>query len=317
MNERNAQFLSALRGRVGKARRLPALLLMGWVAVSGAFAAENGGSVYPAGVETVIPGMLPPPGKTILEQFNDFYQANGLMDGNGHSLVPGFHLRVAAVALKVVHNWGVHALGGTLVSSVGLPVLYEHLSAPFGKAQKSGLSNPDIGVLDIAYNKGPWHWWYGVDAFTPGASYRKDDLINIGQHHYAVAPVGAFTYLPHGMTEVSVRTQYIVNFIDGATQYRSGHELISDFAVMQNVTRRFSVGLNGYHYQQTTDDVQNGVAVSGGNRGRALAVGPQIKYHFGKVAVILKYQKDTLVENRAAGNAFWCEIGVPLWRPEK
>jgi len=65
-----------------------------------------------------MPGMMPPPGQTILLEFNNFYQANGLLDGSGHSLVPGFHLRVAAVAVKVVHNWGIKAMGGMLVSSI-------------------------------------------------------------------------------------------------------------------------------------------------------------------------------------------------------
>ena len=151
-------------------------------------AADGGGSVYPAGVETILPGMMPPPGQTLLLEFNNFYQANGLMDGRGHSLVPGFHLRVAAVAVKVVHNWGVKALGGELVSSVALPIVYEHLTGPFGSLQKTGLSNPDISVLDIAYAKGAWHWWYGIDAFTPGPAYNRNDILNVGEHHFATAP---------------------------------------------------------------------------------------------------------------------------------
>jgi hypothetical protein len=157
--------------------------------------------VYPLGVETVPPGLMPPPGKTILEQFDNFYQANGVMDGNGHSLVPGFHLRVAAFAVKVVHNWGVKALDGTLVSSAALPVLYLHLDGPFGSLHKSGIGNPDIGVLGVAYGKGPWHWWYGVDAYAPGAPYNKTDILNAGQHNSAVAPQGAFTYLPPALSE--------------------------------------------------------------------------------------------------------------------
>ena len=118
--------------------------------VSTAMATELGASVYPAGVETVMPGMAPAPGGTLLLEFSDFYQANGLVNSQGHSEIPDFHLRVVAVAVKVVHNWGLHLLGGTLVSYAALPYLYEHLDAPFGVGAKTGFANPDIQPVAIA-----------------------------------------------------------------------------------------------------------------------------------------------------------------------
>jgi len=303
--------------RAGARRRSLVLLVASLLPLAVGSAAENGISVYPAGVETIMPGMMPPAGQTLFLEFNNFYQANGLMDGNGHSVVPGFHLRLAAVAVKVVHDWGLRALGGTLVSSVALPVLYEHLDGPFGNLHKSGLGNPDIGVLAVAYGRHAWHWWYGVDAYAPGPQYTKNDILNVGQHYFAVAPEGAFTYLPGGGAEISSKLQYIVNFKDPATAYRSGHEFIWEYAAMQHVAKKLSMGLNGYAYQQTTDDLQNGVPVPTGYRGRVLAAGPQIEYHLSGVALILKYQKEMLVQNRTSGNSFWCQIGVPLWKPEK
>ena len=141
-------------------------------------ATENGVSVYPAGVETILPGLIPGPGGTMFEEFNNFYQTNQLADSQGRSLIPGFHLRVAAVAGKLVHNWGVHVLGGTLVSTAALPLLYEHLDAPFGKATKTGFGNPDLEPFAVAYHSGDWHWWYGFDVYTPGFSYHRNDLLN-------------------------------------------------------------------------------------------------------------------------------------------
>jgi len=282
-----------------------------------AFASDGGATIYPVGAETAMPGLLPPPGKTILANFENFYQANGLMDGRGHSVIPGFHLRVGAVAFKVIHNWGVKAFGGTLVSSAALPVLYLHLDGPFGSYRKTGLGNPDLGLVEVAYGKGSWHWWYGVDGFTPGPSYNKNDILNVGQHNFAFAPAGAFTWMPRqGRNELSSRFQYIVNFANPATEYRTGREFMWEYAGMHNVTKALSVGGNGYYYQQTSDDLLNGIAVPGGNRGRVIAVGPQFKYRVGRAELIVKYQKDTLVQNRPRGNSFWAEVGVPLWRHE-
>lgn len=283
---------------------------LAWLLAGVAAATELGASVYPAGVETVMSGMAPAPGGTLFLEFNNFYQANALLNSQGHSEIPGFQLRVAAVAIKVVHNWGLHVLGGTLVSYAALPYLYEHLDAPFGVGAKTGFANPDIQPVAIAYQRGDWHWWYGLDVFTPGFSYNKADLVNIGQHNFALAPSGAFTYLPRRSTEISSKFQLINNGKNDATQYQSGREFIWEYDGMQNITKKLAVGINGFYYQQTTDDRQYGVAV--GNRGRDMAFGPEIRYHMGKMALIAKYQRDALVENRPVGNSFWLQLGLPI-----
>jgi hypothetical protein len=279
-------------------------------------ASDHGGSVYPIGAETVLPGMMPGPWGTILVEFNDFYQANSLAGPTGLNQVPGFHLRVGAVALKVIHNWGVHVLGGELISSLGVPALYEHLNAPFGRAQKSGLGNPDLSVADVAYAKGSWHWWYGLEAYAPGAQYNKNDLLNVGQHNFATAVDGAFTYFPHfGRSELSSKLQYIVNFTNPATQYRSGGEFVWEYAAMQRIAKNLAVGVNGDYYQQLTDDRQNGLLVSDA-RARSVMIGPEFRYHLGRATLILKYQKETLAENKTSGNAFWLQVGLPLGHRE-
>jgi len=283
-----------------------------------ALATENGGSVYPAGVETVAPGTMAPPGSTLLLEFNDFYMANGLANSKGESEVPGFHLRVGAWAVKIEHNWGIHVLGGTLVSTAAIPLLYETLTVPGAAGSKTGLSNGDIQFAAVSYAKRAWHWWYSVDFVTPGPDYTKSALLNVGQHNLAYSPSAAFTYLPHhGRLELSSKYTYIINGVDPATNYRSGDESLWEYDGMVKIGKRLSIGGNGYWYQQLTNDLQNGLIVGDGNRGRNLAIGPQLNYHVGPCLLIAKYQKDTLVENRPIGNSFWLEFGIPLGHPHE
>jgi len=275
-------------------------------------ATEGSASVYPAGVETVMPGMTPPPGASMLCEFNNFYQANALADGQGKSEVPGFHLRVGAWAVKFTHNWGAHVLGGTLMSVGAVPLLYEKVDGPFGLGAKTGIGNAIVEPVAVAYQRGTWNWWYGYDVFLPGPSYNKNDLVNIGQHNFAGAPVSAITYMPNHETEISSKLQYIVNATNGATEYRSGNEFIWEFDGMHNVAKTLAVGVNGYYYQQTTDDLLNGVTAGNGNRGRNISVGPEVRWHVGHMALIAKYQRDTLVQNKPIGNSFWLQVGIPL-----
>jgi len=250
-------------------------------------------------------------------EFNATYHANSLLDGQGHSVVPGFKLSVWAFAPKVVHNWGVHVLGGNWVTWVATPVATLWLQTPAGKYSTTGFTNPVIGN-DIAYNRGNWHGWYGLDVETPAPVYHKGSALNPGQHNFATTPSGAFSYLPHhGRTEISSRVQYIVNYTNPADHYRSGNEFLWEYVAMQNVTKKLAIGANGYFYQQTTADRVLGVVYAAGNQGKDLAIGPELRYEVGHMLLIAKYFKDTQVQNRACGNAFWIELGLPLSHPHQ
>jgi len=285
-------------------------------------ATENGACVYPVGVETVMPGMTPPPHATMLFEFTAFYTANQIDNSAGQSAAPEFKVRVLANAFRLMHNWNVPILGGKLNSNIAVPEIYQQLHIAPGDFSKSGLSNVDIGVFQVGYAAGSLHWFYEGDLFLPGAPHVKTDILNIGQNNYGTGPVAGFTWLPHhGEGEVSSKFLYLVNFHDTATHYRGGNEFMWEYDSMKEVTPRMAVGINGYLYQQTTNDLLNGLPVTAlngapvsvGYRGRDLTVGPEVRIHFGKhSALAVKYLRDTLVENKPRGNAFWFQLGVPL-----
>jgi len=285
-----------------------------------AHATENGGSAYPVGAETVLQGTMPAPHQTGAATFSLFCSANQMNDTNGNPYKMDFKLRVVGNALKIEHNWGVPVLGGTLESTIAVPVLYEQVRAPNAmdvseKTTQFGLSNLLLVPVGVAYHKGNWHGFYQLDIYPPGAPYSKTPgALNVGQHNFALAPVGAFTYLSDKEKwEVSSKANYIVNFEDGDTKYRSGTELTWEYTLMHSISKKAALGFNGYLYQQTTGDQLAGVAVTGGNKGRDLAVGPQLRVFFGKhCAFAVKYFHDTLVENKPSGNGFWFETGFPL-----
>lgn len=281
---------------------------------TGVRATENGACVYPVGVETVLPGLTSPPKRTMFEEFTILYTANQMNNSSGVSSVPEFKLRVFANAIRILHNWNIPVLGGKLNSNIAIPTIYERLHNAQGNFNKFGLSNVDIGVLQVGYNTGPLHWFYKGDVFLPGAPYVKTDIIYTGQHNYAAGPVSGLTWLPrHGELEASSKFLYIVNFHDTASHYRSGNEFVWEYDAMKEVSKRMALGVNGYFYQQTTNDMQNGLTAGDGFRGRDLAVGPEARIHFGKRSVLaVKYIRDTLVENKPKGNAFWFQMGIPV-----
>lgn len=297
--------------------RLAVIAAMAGLVVTRAAGTEGSGCVYPIGAETAMPGLTPAAGQTMFAEFNTTYQSNAFFDGQGQSSVAGFKLSVYAFAPKFTHNWGLHLLGGSLVSWAAFPFANITLQTPAGRYTTTGISNPLLGT-DIAYSRGNWHWWYGLDLMTPAPVYHKGGPINVGQHNFATTPSAAFTYLPrHGRTELSTRAQYIVNYTDAATHYHSGNELLLEYVGTESVTRKLALGANGYIYQQTTPDRVLGVLYNGGNQGRDFAIGPEVRYQLGPMVLIAKYFRDNLVQNRPIGNAFWIELAVPMTRPHQ
>ncbi len=281
-------------------------------------ATENGASVYPAGAETVVPGLQPHPGKSTINEFTTFYAANEFDDAQGKSSAPEFKLRVFVTALKFTHNWDLKLLGGTVQSLAALPLIDEQLHVAPGKFTRYALGNADLVPASLVYHWGDLHWFYEADFFTPGSAYKATEVLNIGQHNMAIAPVAGFTYLPRrGATEVSSRLSYIVNGPDKATGYHSGNEFLWEYTLDQAFAHdKFAMGLNGDYCQQTTGDTLHGAAYQDGFKGRVLQIGPQIRFPMGKSGgFAFKYYRDTLVQNRPRGNAFWFQISIPVKLP--
>jgi hypothetical protein len=281
-----------------------------------ASATENGGSVYPAGVETVMTGMQPRPGQTAIYEYTCFYAANEFADAKGKSSIPEFKLRVFANAFKITHNWGIRFLGGTIESQIGVPFLYEQLHVAPGKFSKFGVDNVNLIPFSVTYAKGNVHWYYEADLFSPGGGYSESGVLNVGQHNLAAAPVAGFTYLPkQGKAEISSRFMYIFNGYDKDTHYHSGNEFLWEYNADYEISKKVAAGFNGYFYHQTTSDYLEGSVFQGGFRGRDLALGPQLRFPLGKRGgFAVKYYRDTLTQNKPRGNAFWFQLSVAIGR---
>jgi hypothetical protein len=295
--------------------RRSSLFAAALIVISGsAGATENGATPFPVGVETVMTGLQPHPGKTVFYEYTCFYAANEMVDSEGKKLPIDFKLRVFATALKLNHTWGARILGGNLYTYIAAPLIYQQLHLPVGRATKYAIGNVDLVPFGVSYHKGIAHWYYETDFFMPGTGYSKNDFLNVGQHYFSAGPSFGITLLPNkGKTEISFRTSYLLNGYDKDTRYHSGNEFFTEFNIDRSITRKIAIGVNGAIYQQTTDDYQNGVRYLDGFRGRDLQIGPQVRFPLGEHGgFAFKYYRDTLVQNRPRGNAFWFQIAVPF-----
>ena len=289
-------------------------------------ATEGGGSNKVLGLDTVLTGVMPPPGMR-LTSYLGYYTADQTLDGSGNPRpgISNFNVNATAFATRFQYVWAdakwwgadiETRLGLTWFANVSVQL---DVQTPGGRIHRAGSENNFFpsGLLApalLGWHSDTVHQTTGLEVFFPSRDYLPDQLANVSTGYWSVAPAYWVTWLPNDLVEVSGSFVYLYNFENGTTHYKSGQEFNLDYGLGYALTPTWQAGLNGYYYQQTTDDVLNGSDVPGGNRGRAVAVGPFIRYHPSKdLGIALKWQKEFAVENRASGNRFFLQLSMKLW----
>ncbi|MES2911213.1 MAG: transporter [Pseudomonadota bacterium] len=296
------------------------------MAAAPAGATEGGGNSYPVGVETNFSGLMPPEGLHAFVYYTN-YAANESKDnsGNNNPQLAYFKLRSSAVVGRLSYVWpGVRVLGANVETRVAqaLPSIAASAGinrpAPLGVLDRSGsrtdLADTVFAPVILGWHSPTFHQMAGVETILPTGSYDSARVVNAGRNTLQVAPFYALTWFPSKGFDVNAKFRFAVNSKNNATNYQSGNEASVEFSAGYQPNPSLTLGLNGYIYQQTSNDVQNGALVNGnGNRGRVKALGPYIGYSFTpRFQVMLKLQSEFDAVNRPQGTRFWIQTKIPF-----
>lgn len=276
-------------------------------------ATEGGGSIYPVGTENYVCCALPPPGLYGMV-FAQRYSADAVRGNDGQVVTPPtFKVTATAIAPRLVWVTPYTFAGASLALHAIVPLVDLDVKVAPGIAQsKSGLGDVVFGPALGWHHSPALHSVLALDFYAPTGRYQRDDLANIGRNYWAIQPVAGVSYIDPKGLNFDLKAMWTLNLRNKDTDYKSGQELIADYALGWGLNNGWTLGVGGYIYQQVTDDKQAGTTVAN-NKGRAFAIGPSIKYDSGKGWFIsAKYQSETSVRNRADGAAFWLKAVFPL-----
>ncbi|HEV3429943.1 MAG TPA: transporter [Paraburkholderia sp.] len=286
------------------------------MAIQTASATENGLTTYPIGVNTVLDGVMPPPGATQFYNYTEYYFSNKFAGPDGHSSVPGFHSEVLVDAPRVVHTWGRSFGPFTLSSGLVVPFAHLHLDVPGASGTRTALGDIIAQPFILGYSNAS-HTFFAFaspDVSLPTGAYAVNRVANIGVNYYAFQPNVDVTWFPAPEWEISATAQAEFHSPNHATHYHSGDVASLDYLIGYSVTKQLQVGVQGYVLKQFTDDTVNGQPAAGdGLRGQAFGIGPQLRYDFGPgSAIVFKYQHEFAVRNRPEGDRLWVEFAFPI-----
>ena len=279
-SSRMQDIAKTLAGAAGVALMVPA-----------AMAAESLAGVYLLGFRGPLAGITPPPGFYFE---NDVYFYDGRL-GAGRSFATGGFVGAGLKSqlrldlMTPLWITPVEIFGGRLGFSATFPVgragvaTGALVSTPVGRDRRRlddsavTYGDPFVGAT-LGWSHGNFHWSANLAANIPAGGYRDDELANISLNRPALDFTGAFTWLdPKIGLEISVAPGITFNWTNTATHYRTGNELHVEWGVSQYLSKDFSVGVVGYHYQQLTGDSGTGANL-GPFKGRVTAVGGTLAY---------------------------------------
>ncbi len=299
------------------------------VLMNRAHAAEGAVGFYLLGSTTTNAGIVPPPG-TYLIDYNYYYSGSTdfTLDIAGLDVSGGVdadaYYNIAA-PLWVAPG---KVLGGNLGFIMLVPIGWKNVEA--GLAAETDNNAPDqVNVVDdetkfgdivpgmmLGWHHGNWHWKVQGLVNAPTGFWQRGNLANIGFNRWAIDTSGAVTWLdPKIGLELSAAAGFTYNFENPATDYKTGTEFHLEYAAVQNFSKQFALGINGYFYDQVTGDSGPGANL-GAFKGRVAAIGPVVNFNFqlGKIPVAtnLKYFHEFDVEKRLQGDAGYITLTMPL-----
>jgi hypothetical protein len=209
--------------------------------------------------------------------------------------------------------------------STDLPVLAA-LGQPsridLGSGKVSSLGDVIVSPMMLGWRIAGTPWSFVASPFKvilKTGSYDTKRSSNYGRNYMTWGPNAAVTYFDEAGYEVSVQANYLANGRNKTTDYKSGNEFYTNFAVRRWLSDSFNVGVSGYYYKQVTDDKRAGVPVFSvmdpvadvlnngvGNRGQAAALGPTVNWAPVKdVWVNLRWHREFAVKNKSQGDRLW------------
>jgi hypothetical protein len=292
-------------------------------------AAEGATGFYLLGSKTSMAGFIPPPG-TYVSDLSYYYSGSTNVDLEFAGLTLSGGVDADAYYNLPIGIWVApgKVLGGNAAFTVMAPIGWKDVEAgatvagPLGGSITGRIQDDDTAFGDpvvgaaLGWHEGNWHWNIGTLLNIPVGFWERGNLSNIGFNRWALDVTGAVTYLD--MTsgiELSGAVGFTFNGENSDTDYKTGTEFHLEAAAVQNFSKSFGIGINGYFYDQVSGDSGEGARL-GSFEGRVAALGPVVNWNFeiGKIPVStsFKYFHEFDVKNRLEGDIGFFTLTMPL-----
>ncbi len=260
---------------------------------------------YPAGVEGIKAGSLPPPG-FYLRDYNLFYFASQVNNADGKEIPVDFDLTAYAQAIRPIWITDWKVLGGNYGMDVLVPFIYTDLKV-------GGASDSSFSLGDIFFEAGTLSWHgkrydagVGYGFWAPSGSFDPQDLTNPGKGYWGhMLTAGGTWFFDEPKTwAATALCRYEINMENSDLDVTPGHEFTLEWGASKTLAKTIDVGLVGYYQQQVTEDHGHNGAVASDNLDHAASIGPEVNAFIPKIKLFasLRYLYEFSASDRPQGH---------------
>jgi hypothetical protein len=277
-----------------------------------ASATELGLTAYPNGIENFNCGAFPPPG-LYFQNYMLFYKADHFKGGP-----PNPRAFIFAEVLRLIYSSEFKILGANWGTHLVVPLVYTDLNSSFNGVTIAnnwdfGFANTAFDPIILAWHFGDFHVTGAFEILFPG-NYDRNNPASPSRNYFTFQPILGLSYMPKWGLGLNIKMMYDIPTrnnapltITGARDYyHSGQAFHFDYCVDYEVLPKLRIGAAGYYYWQTTGDSVDNVNV--GFHGRSFAIGPAIKYDWGRFSFCVINQFEMATINRPEGVRNWFRI---------
>ncbi|MCX8044911.1 MAG: transporter [Desulfobacterota bacterium] len=290
-----------------------------------ASATEGGTCPYLPGTRDIFMGGMSAPGLHVREdaiwvvsRFYDMAPRQAFhADGRARAYINMIRLSYFFDKKVLGARWGCGMLLPYAHGNISVRITANGRTIKRMRDSNTGFGDLSIMPVILGWSAGRLLWNAALTLYPPTGEYNRHRIVNIGRNRFAAAPaLGVTWYDPKRKQEASFAFNYVFNFENHATNYRSGDQIVVDWGLRQHTAWGFTAGISGYVVAQTTPDRGSG-AKSGSFRGTSFAAGPLATYSFklaGRtVDFIVKYYDEFHVKNRWEGDVLWLSFRTRLF----
>jgi hypothetical protein len=259
--------------------------------------APSFGAHYPAGVEGIKAGSLPPPG-LYLRDYNYFYWSDDLKHGP-----PDFDLFAYVQAPRLIWISDFKVLGGYYGADVLIPFADTDLKAGGAKDSHFGLADIHVEPITLSWHIPQADFAVGYAFWAPTGDFDLKHPALPGKGFWGnMFTAGGTYYFDAAKTwAVSALNRYEINLEHEDLPITPGNTDTLEWGISKSVTKSIDLGFVGFYQQQTTEDHGTGASHE---LDYSVALGPELDLFCSRLGLFtsLRYLYEVAVNDRPQGN---------------
>lgn len=255
------------------------------------------GGHYPAGVEGLKAGSLPPPG-FYLRDYNYFYWSDKLKNGP-----PDFDLFAYVQVPRAIWISDYQILGANYGADVLIPFVHTDVTAGGAKDNDFGLGDIHVEPITLSWHGPRYDLAVGYAFWAPTGEFDAKRPVRPGKGFWSnMFTAGGTWYVDQEKTwSLSVLNRYEIHTENQDIPITPGHTYTLEWGVGKSLTKSLELGLVGYYQQQTTTDDGAGASDL---KDHVVGIGPEVSLFCPKLGVFtsVRYLQEIAVKDRPEGN---------------